>query len=73
MRGAVPTGVADGNLSPVEAAKEATEFWRMQVIEWEGPRWAYLFDEGLIDSKTANVWADEVWCTPEEETDGEED
>ena len=28
----------------------------------------YLFDEGLIDSKTANLWADEVWCPSEEET-----
>jgi hypothetical protein len=33
----------------------------------------YLFDEGLIDSKTANLWADEVWCPSEEETDEEED
>jgi hypothetical protein len=33
----------------------------------------YLFDEGLIDSKTANLWADEVWCPSEEETDAEED
>jgi len=63
-------GVAEGSLSPIEAAKQAiTEFWRMQV---NGPRWAHLFDEGLIESKTANVWADEVWCPPEEET-GEED
>jgi hypothetical protein len=64
-------GVAEGSLSPIEAAKQAiTEFWRMQV---NGPRWAYLFDEGLIDSKTANVWADEVWCPPEEEADEEGD
>ena len=67
-------GVVDGNQSPVEAAKQAiTEFWRMQVIEWEGPRWAYLFAEGLIDAKTANVWADEVWCPPEEQTDEDDD
>jgi hypothetical protein len=63
-------GVAEGSLSPVEAAKEAiTEFWRMQMNAYEQCRWAYLFDEGLIDSKTANVWADEVWCPPGEETE----
>ena len=26
-----------------------------------------MFGEGLIDGKTANVWADEVWCPEEEE------
>ena len=30
--------------------------------EFEHSRWVYLFYEGLIDSKTANLWADEVWC-----------
>jgi hypothetical protein len=67
-------GVVDSNQSPVEAAKEAiTVFWRMQVMEWEQPRWAYLFAEGLVDAKAANGWADEVWRPPEEETDGEGD
>lgn len=41
--------------------------------EMEGDYAAYLFDEGLIDSKTANVWADEVWCPREEEADEEGD
>jgi hypothetical protein len=50
-----------------------TDFWRMQVSEWEQPRWAYLFDEGLIDAKTAYAWADEVWCSSEEDTDEEEE
>jgi hypothetical protein len=27
----------------------------------------------LIDSKTANVWADEVWCPSDEETNEEDD
>ena len=67
-------GVADGSLSPVEAAQQViTEFWRMLMNEFEHSRWVYLFDEGLIDSKTANLWADEVWCASEEETDEEED
>ena len=61
-------GVANESLSPVDAAKEVvTEFWRMQLNSWEQPRWAYLFDEGLIDSKTSDAWADEVWCQPVEE------
>lgn len=64
--------MADGSLSPVDAAKEIiTEFWRNA---WEQPRWAYLFAEGLIDTKTADAWADEVWCQlMEEETDEEEE
>jgi len=61
-------GVANGSLSPVDAAKEVvTEFWRMQLNSWEQPRWAYLFDEGLIDTKTSDAWADEVWCQQNEE------
>ena len=60
-------GVADGSLSPVDAAKGViTEFWRMQVNEWDQCRWAYLFDQGLIDTKTANAWADEIWPEKDE-------
>jgi len=60
-------GVANGSLDPVDAAKEVvTDFWRMQLNSWEQPRWAYLFDQGLIDTKTADVWADEVWFQPME-------
>ena len=58
-------GVANGSLGPVDAAKEVVaEFWRMQINAWEQPRWAYLFAQGLIDTKTADAWADEVWCQP---------
>lgn len=33
-------GVANGGRSPIEGARQAiTEFWRLQVIEWEQPRW----------------------------------
>jgi hypothetical protein len=67
-------GVADGSQGPVEAARQAiTDFWRMQVNEWEQCRWVGLFAEGLIDARTANVWADEVWCSSEEDTDQEEE
>lgn len=66
-------GVADGNLKPIEAAEEViTDFWRMQLNTWDQPRWAYLFGEGLIDEKTANAWANVVWCPPEEETNADE-
>jgi hypothetical protein len=66
-------GVAKGSLDQVDAAKEVvSEFWRMQLNSWDQPRWAYLFDEGLIDTNAADAWADEVWCQPmEEETERE--
>jgi hypothetical protein len=41
--------------------------------QWEQPRWAGVFAEGLTDAKTANVWADEIWCPLQEETDDNED
>jgi hypothetical protein len=43
------------------------------VNECEQSCWAYLFAEGLIDRKTANLWADEVWRPSDEETDEEAD
>ena len=36
-------------------------FWEYQRNSWDQERWAYLFDEGLIDSQTADEWAEEVW------------
>jgi hypothetical protein len=62
-------GVANGGRGPIEGARQAvTEFWRLQVIEWEQSRWAGVFAEGLIDAKTANVWADEIWCPDNKRT-----
>jgi hypothetical protein len=70
-------GVADGILDPIEAAKNVIiEYWRSQVDGpdgWDQSRWAYLFDEGLIDDKAANDWADEVWGPEEQEDMDEED
>jgi hypothetical protein len=43
------------------------------VNEWEQCRWVDLIAEGLIDARTANIWADEVWCSSEEDTDEEEE
>jgi hypothetical protein len=36
-------------------------FWEHQRNEWDQERWAYLFDEGLINTATANCWAEEIW------------
>ena len=47
-------------------------FWEHQRNEWDQERWAYLFDEGLINKTTANSWAEAVWPqdnTPHEESD----
>jgi hypothetical protein len=44
-----------------------TEWWRSQANGWDQERFAYVWGEGLIDSDTANAWADEVWVTEVEE------
>jgi len=46
-------------------------FWEHQRNEWDQERWAYLFDEGLIDSATADAWAEEIW--PQDNPPDEED
>ncbi len=46
-------------------------FWEHQRNEWDQERWAYLFDEGLIDSATADAWAEEIW--PQDNAPDEED
>jgi hypothetical protein len=62
-------GIADGSLSPTEAAKAVIiNSWRTQFLKWEKERWAYLFDEGLIDKKVTEAWADEAWYSPDDST-----
>ncbi len=46
-------------------------FWEHQRNEWDQERWAYLFDEGLVNETTANSWAEEVW--PQDNAPDEED
>jgi len=46
-------------------------FWEHQRNEWDQERWAYLFDDGLIDSATADAWAEEIW--PQDNAPDEED
>lgn len=55
-------GVADGNLGEIKAAKEVIiKNWHEQFDSYDQSRWAYLFNEGLIDTAISNQWADEVW------------
>lgn len=55
-------GIVNGDVTPIQAARVSIiHFWNQQVYDGAEGRWAYLFDEGLIDSATANAWADEVW------------
>jgi hypothetical protein len=57
-------GVANGSLGLPEVGKEVvTEFWRCKSCMGSAPV-SLLFDQGLIDTKTADAWADEVWCQP---------
>jgi hypothetical protein len=50
---------AEGEL--LVAKRVIQGFWGHQRNEWDQERWAYLFDEGLIDSATVDAWADEIW------------
>ena len=67
MRGC--DAAAEGKL--LVAKRIIQGFWQYQLNEWNQERWAYLFDEGLIDSATADAWADEIW--PQEDCEDDED
>ena len=44
----------------LEVAKRCVQnHW--SSLNWEQERWAYVFDEGIINSKIAMEWADEIW------------
>ena len=61
-------GFADGSLNILDAAKEVIiSNWLWQRESWDQGRWAYLFDEGLIDGDKANEWASEVWFEASED------
>ena len=61
--------VAEGEL--LVAKRIIQGFWEHQRNEWDQERWAYLFDEGLINETTANSWAEEIW--PQDDAPDEED
>jgi hypothetical protein len=55
-------GHFDGALKLVEASGDVIkEWWRDLMSECCQARWAYVWDTGVIDTATANIWADEVW------------
>ena len=55
-------GFIEGASGSVEVAKQVIiNSWINQRNTYDQERWAYLFNEGLIDNSTANAWADEVW------------
>ena len=47
--------------------------WDHKRKEYDQERWVYLFDEGLVDSETADLWADEVWPSDTSPVDEEDD
>ncbi len=64
-------GFFDGDRQPVDGSADVIkEWWRYLMSESCQDRWAYVWDEGLIDSGVANSCADEVWA---EETDDDEE
>ncbi len=67
-------GHCSAELAPREAARQIVQAWWTFCLEdVEQTRWAYLFEEGLIDRAEAQVWADEVWRDAEEDEDEEGD
>lgn len=38
-----------------------TGWWAWQHNSWDQERWAYVWNDGIIASSTADGWADEVW------------
>ena len=61
-------GHCSAELAPREAARQIVQAWWTFCLEdVEQTRWAYLFEEGLIDRAEAQVWADEVWRDAEED------
>lgn len=64
-------GFAEGSLDPVEAAKRAIlPYWSWMFHEWEQRRWVEVYTEGLVDARTVDAWADELWEVEEEELNG---
>jgi hypothetical protein len=55
-------GAADKTDDLQGAAKKVlTSYWQRQVDEWGQGRWESCIQEGLIDDRTANAWAEAVW------------
>jgi hypothetical protein len=57
---AISTISARGDLQQA-ARKVLTSYWQEQVDGWDQGRWENCIEEGLIDDRTANAWAEAVW------------
>jgi hypothetical protein len=65
-------GFIKGASESVDAAKQIIiNFWVGQRSSYDQQRWAYLFNEGLINEATAQAWADEAWPEEVYDEDGE--
>jgi hypothetical protein len=54
-------GYFDGSKLPVQASADVIMGWWRYLRENSQERWAYVWDEGLIDAQTANAWGELVW------------
>lgn len=63
-------GFFAGDRQPAEGCADVLKGWWRYLHENCQGRWAYVWDEGLIDRAVATGWANEVWV---EESDEEED
>jgi hypothetical protein len=64
----IAIGQFSGDQSILEGSRQViTEHWKF-LAGYDQEGWAYLFDEALVDSKTASAWTDDVW--PANDKDG---
>jgi hypothetical protein len=55
-------GSADKTDGLQEAARKVlTSYWKEQADGWDQQRWEGCIEEGLVDDRAANAWADDVW------------
>ena len=67
-------GHCSAELAPRAAARQIVQaWWTFCLKDVEQTRWAYLFEEGLIDRAEAQVWADEVWRVEEDEEEAHDE
>jgi hypothetical protein len=70
----VAIGAFVSEISLIEGSRRIiTSDWARQRREHEQPRWAYLFDTGIVSKAEAQAWADEVWTDHQEEQEEESD
>lgn len=66
-------GHFDGALTLAEASGDVVKaWWRYLMSACCQDRWAYVWDNGVIDAATANAWADEVWADEPDDEEGED-